>query len=130
MIFPGVTVLQVHIPAGDPLRFEDCVESIRRVRVLYPRFFPDSDWKAICCNSWLLDRELWKVMPSDSGIRRFAELFTPLTILQADDRQLVERVLENTQDIANFVPRTSLQKRVLDHMRRGGVFRKTAGYIL
>jgi len=126
----GTPVLQVHIPAGEPLETEPCVESLRRAGEVFHRYFPSLAWRGYCCDSWLLDRELWHILPEDSGVRRFAELFRPLAVSKPDDCQLIERVFGNAHSLEDFQPRTSLQKKILDHMRAGGVFRRTSGYIL
>ena len=130
VLFSGQIVLQIHIPHGERLDIEDCRGSIEQARRIYPRYWPEVSWCAFCCSSWLLDRELWSVLPRGSNIRSFGELFTPLTTERPDDRQMIERVFDNVADLGQFQPRTFLQREILKQHRAGRVFREITGYIL
>ena len=65
--------------------------------------------RTIICTSWLLDRELSKVLPDNSRIVGFAHMFFPLT---PPGRE------------------TSLQRKILRHRSQGGCFRLTGGFLL
>lgn len=122
--------LHVHIPSGQPLTLSDCADSFRRAENIYRRHFPELDWRAFCCTSWLLDRELWQCLPPHSNIQDFGNLFFPLATPGNNSDQLMERVLEGTTDWRTLTPKTSLQKAVLKHLHEGHRFRTTSGFIL
>jgi hypothetical protein len=122
--------LHVHIPSGQPLELSDCADSFRSAGDIYRRHFPELDWRAFCCTSWLLDRELWRCLPPHSNIQGFGNLFLPLATPGNNSDQLMERVLEGTPDWRMFTPKTSLQKAVLKHLHEGHRFRTTSGFIL
>jgi hypothetical protein len=122
--------LHVHIPSGQPLALSDCSDSFQRAENIYRRHFPELDWRAFCCTSWLLDRELWQCLPPHSNIQSFGNLFFPLATPGNNSDQLMERVLEGTTDWRTLSPKTSLQKAVLKHLHEGHRFRTTSGFIL
>ena len=122
--------LHVHIPSGQPLTLSDCADSFQRAENIYRRHFPEFDWRAFCCTSWLLDRELWQCLPPHSNIQGFGKLFFPLATPGNNCDQLMERVLEGTTDWRMLTPKTSLQKAVLNHLHEGHRFRTTSGFIL
>ena len=122
--------LHVHIPSGQPLTLSDCADSFRRAGNIYRCHFPELDWRAFCCTSWLLDRELWQCLPPHSNIQSFGNLFFPLATPGNNCDQLMERVLDGTTDWRTLTPKTSLQKAVLKHLHEGHRFRTTSGFIL
>ena len=122
--------LHVHIPSGQPLTLSDCADSFRRAENIYRCHFPELDWRAFCCTSWLLDRELWQCLPPNSNIQSFGNLFFPLATPGNNSDQLMERVLEGTPDWRTLTPKTSLQKSVLKHLHEGHRFRTSSGFIL
>lgn len=126
---PESLVLHVHIPAGSKLKISECEDSLKRAAVLFGRAPSEKDWRAFCCTSWLLDRELAQCLPN-SNIPAFGRMFFPTATPNATADQLFERVLDGTADWRSFQPRTQLQSAVLDHLRGGGDFRKTSGFIL
>jgi len=123
-------VLHVHIPAGAGLSPAACDDSFQRAAEIFDRLFPEVNWKAFCCTAWLMDRELGHCLPADSNILAFGNRFYPLATPGATSRPLIERVLDSTPDWRNFQPVSSLQKAVIRHLREGGTFRLTSGFIL
>lgn len=63
------SVINVHIPAGEPLRMSDCLDSYRRAY----EFFGLSNRAAFVCDSWLLYPAHREMLPVSSGIVRFAD---------------------------------------------------------
>lgn len=126
----GDHVLDVHIPSGGSLLVAECLDCFKEAEETFARCFPDRDPKAFTCTSWLLDRELAHCLPAATRIVAFGNLFNPLAAADCNHQQLIERVLDNTSDWQTFEPRTSLQRAVVAHFRRGGTFRTTAGFRL
>lgn len=120
---PGDAVLNVHIPAGPRLETKACGRSFEDGCAFFRDHFPELELRGVICTSWLLDRELDRVLPADSGIIKFGRLFFPLIVADADDRQLEEKVLQ--------APRTSrLQTSIQRHRKAGGKFKLTGGFLL
>lgn len=123
-------VLHVHIPSGAALDRQTCTASLQRAADLFKGCFPEMNWKAFCCTSWLLDRELAKCLPENSNIVAFGRLFFPLATPKATSTQLFERVFDGDTDWKSFQPRSRLQAAILRHLGTGGTFRNTSGFLL
>lgn len=114
----GTPVLEVHIPAGEPLDPGAALDSITQA----PAFFKTHFGKAfplMHCHSWLLSPELKELLPEQSRIIQFQNLFT---VYGSDDeeRQAEERVFGFLSDDPRVYPEnTSLQKAVKQYMLDG-----------
>jgi hypothetical protein len=121
----GDPVLEVHIPAGEPLRAEACGESFSEAR----QVFATREWRGFTCKSWLLATRLTEVLPATSNILAFQRLFQPLPCAM-DDRQTIERVFGTWPLDPLQAPRsTALQRAILDFYGRGGRLPGGAGFI-
>ena len=106
----GTPMLGIHIPAGEPLD----VAAVREAMEYAPRFFESCFGKTFTlfhCHSWLLSPQLKELLPADSRIIQFQDLFTVLTV--DSERQAEERVFGFlTEDPATYPDETSLQKKM------------------
>ena len=123
-------IVQIHIPWGGKLERESCVASLQEAKNFFEKYFPEMKVRAFCTATWLLDRELGKVLPATSNIVAFGRLFRPLAVRDANDSQLLERVFGRGANWGNCRATNSLQRAVLHHHHNGGQFRGTAGFIL
>ena len=71
----GDNVLQLHIPSGEKLGFDACLESINRAISLTEKHFPDFEYRYITCLSWLLDGSVADLLGEGSNVLKFATLF-------------------------------------------------------
>ena len=121
---PEKPAILVHIPEGGPLTPSLVDASFALAQAMFsPTLF--------ACDSWLLDPELSKVLPSESNICRFMRRFKKFPV-SFSTPQIYERVFTfgaTRTDILTWTSTTSLQKRVQDHIRSGGVFRTMGGYV-
>lgn len=131
MLAPGDPVLAVHIPAGEPLAFEACRDSFRQAAQFFPRHFGDEPPpRAATCCSWLLYPGLAEMLPPEANIVRFQRQFRLFPLPGATADQTYERVFPaggratTEQDC-----RTTLQKRLLAHIRAGGTPLITGGLV-
>jgi len=121
----GDRVLNLHIPTGADVTLGACRIAFRRAVEFFEHFFPHRATGTIICTSWLLDRELSRVLPADSRVVQFGGIFFPFLMPDGDDAQLIERVLD--------VPahrETSLRRTIRSHRLAGGRFRMTGGFLL
>ena len=122
---PGDPIIEVHIPAGEPLDPKDCESSLEAARL----HFAQDSWHGFTCISWLLARNLSEVLPLNSNILSFQRLFRPLPC-SMDDRQTIERVFGCWPLNINEAPRnTGLQRAILDFYARGFRLDGGAGFI-
>ena len=75
----GDTVVGVHIPPNGSLKDEDVEETIKKTREFIARYFPDVDYKAFCCGSWLMDSQLFDMVGHESNIAKFGKRFKKIT---------------------------------------------------
>lgn len=114
IIKAGTKVLNVHIPAGEPLRIEECQKSFEQAK----EFF-EGEYQVYVCDSWLLSPHLKEILPETSNIIGFQNLFeiteTYYRYPQAEQRIFGE-VLEDKEQ---YPENTSLQKRAKEYILSG-----------
>lgn len=120
----GDIVLNVHIPAGEPLERQAVNASLDRARVFFRGVQP-----VFVCHSWLLYPGLAEVLESDSNIMQFQQLFE---IYEVDEtsRQAEERIFgigAVSDDPAAYEARTGLQRRAKAYLAAGGKLGAGAG---
>ncbi len=129
-IFPGDDFLNIHIPRRGKISGENNEFSYREALRLHRIMFPDRDFKAIGCISWLLSAELTELLREDSNILAFANRYMRIPV-KADGRPpfpfLFPVTVEKYEDLAES---TSLQRRVKELYLSGGSLLMTAGLIL
>jgi hypothetical protein len=121
-------MLEMHIPAGTPMGFEACGQSLHQALAFFSRYFPDRPYRGFCCTSWLLDSQLPDLLPASSNLVRFMQEFYCYPRL-SNATQTFERVFGGEPQDLSTAPRdTTLRRAILDHalaggrMRSGGVF--------
>lgn len=110
----GEAVINIHIPAGEPLERDQCLKSIE---VAYRRLGNERQY---ICHSWLLFSGLKEILPEKSNILRFQELFN---IVKVDyrEREAEWRIFgQQFFRVADYAERTSLQRQVKQYLLAGG----------
>ena len=122
----GTAMLDVHIPAGEPLDIEEAVKSMEQAPSFFKTYF-SSTFSLIHCHSWLLSPDLKKLLPDHSRIIQFQNLFA-IYKTDNEERQAEERVFGFLSNDPNYYPEnTSLQKAVKRYMLDGNVVMMGAG---
>ena len=125
----GDPVLEVHIPRTGPLDPQACRESLAAAPAFFAKYFPEHHWKCFTCNSWLLDDTLKEILPPDSNIIRFQNLFTPVSRVPSDViGGFVFRWKATREQVVEMPAETSLKKAIIRHFRNGGAFYVALGY--
>lgn len=117
---PKDPVLDMHIPAEEPLRAEDVVESCRRATAFFPRHFPERPFKAIACWAWLLDPTYQRILPPTSNLPRFQALFHLYPVLEYDDKAFIRVWGEPEPELARVPRDTTLRRALADLYAAGG----------
>ena len=116
----GTSVLGVHIPAGEPLD----TAAIQEAMDCAPRFFKahfQRDFALFHCHSWLISPQLKELLPKDSRILQFQNLFEVCYVDR--ERQAEERVFGFlADDPAGYPEETSLQKKMKASLLAGKHF--------
>lgn len=106
----GTPVLNVHIQKGADLAQEHVAESLQMARDFFAEVFPETQFRAMVCYSWLLHSGLQGLLPRNSRILRFAENFEIIS-KTGDKRQAVERIFRRRhRQKADYPQQTSLQQ--------------------
>ena len=102
----GSPVINCHIPRGADLRGDAVSKSLSAAREFFQTYFPEKDFKAFICYSWLLYPPMVCHLSPDSTIRRFAGHFTILSSC-TDSDQAMENLFPDGSHSENM---TSLQR--------------------
>lgn len=114
----GVKGLNVHIPEGESLAFEKCMDSFRRAEQFFagrgegkPEFY--------MCDSWLLSPALKELLPADSNIIRFQDLFRIVKVHYAFP-QAEQRIFGDIlEDKSRYPEDTSLRRKAKRYFQEG-----------
>ena len=79
----GDTVISIHIPAGGKLTDELVSETMVEIREFLAAYFPDCEYRAFYCYSWMMDPQLDAMLGEDANITKFRRRFHPLTVKSA-----------------------------------------------
>lgn len=71
----GDKILGVHIISHEPFTKELCDASYEQVIEVMQKCYPDFEYKAICCHSWMMEKRLRQIMGRDTNITRFADRY-------------------------------------------------------
>lgn len=131
-LVPGSPVLSVHIPSDAVLSGTELDRSYALARSFF-----SGVGRALClwgapmalvCGSWLLSPALERLLPEDSGIRRFAGDYDRFYTDEEDVS--FYRWLFHVPDGSRELPEdTFLQRQVKDYLRQGGRIGMTKGVL-
>ncbi len=123
-------VLNVHIPAGEPLTAEACLASYRRAY----KFFGLSGRASFVCDSWLLYPGHREMLSPSSGIVRFAEDYGILSVheLAACESGELWRVFgyHESYDPEQLPSDTSLRRAYIKCLREDGTLGDAFGVMI
>lgn len=129
---PEDTIINIHIPGNVELTPEGCLETYDHARAFYQKYFPERNFKAFACRSWLLSRELEQVLKPTSNILAFGRQFFgfPVTangtgVFTFAFHKAVPKLGE--LDIDALPEETSLQRGVKQLYKNGGYIYEYAG---
>ena len=127
----GEFELEVHIPQGEPLTPEACLESFERAKEFMAKIFPEKKFEYFVCSSWLLSPHLVNVLPEQSNIVKFMRLWTVHTVSEKPSGAIIPRIFGfglTRDDLPTAPEKTSMQRSVKAYLLNGGDFRDAAGY--
>lgn len=112
--------VSLHIPSDGNLQKEAVRDSLHGARAFLRTYFPAYGEAPFGCSSWLLHPALKELLGEESNIVRFQSLFD---IVRVDEDDISYRafVFRRTDgDIADYSENTTLQRRLKEHLLRGG----------
>lgn len=132
VVTPGATfILDVHIPVGGRMTPEAIGDSFREAVAFFRTTFPEKSFAGFRCASWILGPQLEEIFPPTANLVRFLrEIYLyPLPSSPYDgfffiyaDPTLNEDSIDGHR-LASLPERTSLQRRVKEHLMAGRPWR-------
>ena len=131
---PGDAVISVHIPRDGALNKEICDASYEEAWKIIRAAYPEYDFKAIVCNSWMLEKKLALYLKPTSNILAFQARFCPFATkapglaVFSFVYQFPNGTVRETIDYQALQPASSLQKIVKDIYLNGGAIYENGGF--
>ncbi|MBP7213980.1 MAG: DUF5596 domain-containing protein [Anaerolineaceae bacterium] len=112
----GCPVVNVHIQKGADLSPEKVADAFSLARAFFRKHFPERQFEAFVCFSWLVDPFLKTILPAESRIVQFGSVFEIIGWAR-DNNQAVERIFgKRWRKKSDFPQDTSLQIAALKHL--------------
>lgn len=121
--------IKIHIPSDKKLESNDVKHSLNKSKEVIKKYFKIDDAKYYC-NSWLLSNQIRKLLPDNSNIAKFHDMFN---IIEAEE--CVDDILNfvyNIRSIENYnnlAEDTSLQRKIKQYLLEGKAIRKGIGVL-
>lgn len=126
----GDSVVSVHIPHKTDLSPASVDDSFKQARAFLKTYFPQYNYKAFICTSWLMDPQLGYLLKENSNIAAFNKRFNKVTDLSFGEGVLKFVFFTDSSAELNKLPEnTSLQKILKNHYVNGRVIYEFIGYI-
>lgn len=126
----GAPILSVHIPRGEKMTPEACLDSFRRARAFFAEYFPDFHYTHFTCFSWLLDASLSEFLREGSNILQFGNLFTRVhTVESLALLDYLYPIGTTKETLETVTPVNRLAAEVKDAILRGRAFYSSFGVI-
>lgn len=124
---PGDPILNIHIPGGGPMDYEQCGQSFELALKFFPRHFPERPFVGFCCGSWILNTLIQELLPDSSNLVRFQrEVY--LFPIGLDNDSLARSIFgEVPEDLSRAPKDTSFRRAWLQRMSAGKDMRAGAG---
>ena len=125
----GELVINIHIPSGIPLTREACRDSLMQAYEWFSPLFDDGH-VVLFCNSWLLSPEHREILPPESNIIGFMDLFRIIPN-EATVETNLWRIFgqPDCSDFAALPRKTSLQRIYADTLISGKIPHTGKGFI-
>ena len=124
------SIIEVHIPEGEPLLLEKCKESLKNAQTFFRKYFPEYEYEYYTCHSWLLDQSLLSLIDKTSNIALFQTLFH---LRQSDNSDALLKYNfrwdATRENLSNLPAKSSLAKKIKRAIEEGKIFHETLGFI-
>ena len=141
----GDKILNMHIPRGEKLDYDECVKSVDMAKEFFKEYFPEFPNNKYMCFSWLLYPGNKNFMPENSNILKFQSMYE--IVVEKEEPQppylwLYGVKLKNADLMKNkketgsygFIDqlpqKSSLQKSTVEYIKNGGTLGEGIGVII
>ena len=128
----GSSVVGLHIPAGARLDKESLDFTFDSIKAFLEKHFPEYEYTAFYCHSWMLDPSLCNIVRPDSNILGFLKRFIPLAVKSSGEGVFKFVFMKPNMDfnLDELSENTSLQRGIKKLYKNGGAIYETAGFFL
>ena len=123
----GEKTIEIHIPSDADLSPSAVNSSLESAKRFFAAHYPELSNAEYRCHSWLMDRQLRKMLGDGSNIRRFQDRFDIYDEGEADTEFIEWLYNTRSTDYSALPENTSLQRNVKKHLLSGGVIRNSYG---
>ncbi|MBQ4516075.1 MAG: DUF5596 domain-containing protein [Clostridia bacterium] len=125
----GDAVLDIHVPAGEPLLIDECRRNIEYAKTFFAEYFPDFSYSYFTCFSWLLDDKLKQFLNENSNIIQFQKLFEPVYKREEDSilHFMFKYGFTNRNEIQECTATSGFAQKVKEYALSDGVFYNVLG---
>ncbi len=121
--------ISLHIPSDADFSPNAVDKSLSEAKNFFEKFYPELKNAEYKCHSWLLDKQLKSMLKENSNIIHFQNRFEILNDGEID-YEFIEWVFNTkSKDFPTLPEKTSLQKKLKQHLLYGGVIRNAYGRI-
>lgn len=125
----GQPVISLHVPADADLRPELLRPSLKEGLAEFRRIFPECAGRRVYCHSWLMSAQLKDLLPENSNILRFQELFDIIPD-PLPGTGVLQWVFKNPQlPPEDYPENTCLQRKLKRFFLEGGQYFDGKGYL-
>ncbi len=126
----GDNIVGIHVPGGEPLVYEKCVQSIKDAKVFIAKHFPEFEYGYMTIMTWLLNPHMADLLGPGSNILKFQTIFETVSIHESDN--IIRFVFgggARREDLPNIEPKGRFQTELKAAALAGRVFYDCRGMI-
>ena len=127
--YDGNDLISVHIPRGTVLNVKDNLLNFKDALSFFNKYYPEYDFKAFWCSSWLLNPHVEEIMGRATNISRFGDMFKRYGTTDEDGVYGNLFGMSKTQNLDEFPEETSLQRNIKKYLKDGNSFDDYKGSI-
>ncbi len=122
--------ISLHIPSDAVISRENCLGSYEASKKFFAKFYPEYTGVPVVCSSWLLSPELKKLLPENSRILQFQQLFD-IKSVNKESQSFLEWVYKRKDIPLESLPEdTTLQRNMKRHLLSGGWIGDACGELI
>lgn len=126
----GDPVISVHIPAGESIKPEICENAFIEADAGIRKWYPEFDFKAYVCFSWMMDPQLSKLLTHDSNITAFQMKFIRFPTVSSGHAVFKFVFLKQYKELQDLPENTSLERALKKHYLDGHHIYEPGGFFL
>lgn len=127
----GTPLIDVHIPSGSRMPYEDVIDSYKQAYDFFPEYRING-YLPIAAGSWLLHKSVFDCVKPGSNVDKFINDYEIITAWDTPEFPDCWRLfdMEYTGNPDDLPQNGSLRRNIVEHLRRGGSVGEAYGLLL